>query len=59
MKSDFDKRKKHGLSEANINAMKESTLNLAPQDWERVILSDQLTSADQQIGIMRRDYIYR
>ena len=59
VKSDFDKKKKVGLSEADINALNESTVNLAPQDWERIILSDKLTSANQhqqKIGIMR-DYI--
>ena len=59
VKSAFDKKKKNGLSQADIAEMKKTTVNLAPQDWERRILADQLTSAAQhqeKIALMR-DYL--
>ena len=59
VKSAHDKKKKNGLTEVDIAKLKKSTVNLAPQDWERKILADNLTSAVQhkeKIALMR-DYL--
>ena len=42
-----DKKKKNGLTEADIVKLKKTTVNLAPQDCEKRILADNLTSAVQ------------
>ena len=47
VKSAHDKKKRHGLTEADITKLKKTTVNLAPQDWERKILADKLTSGVQ------------
>ena len=49
IKSDFDKKKRHGFSEGEVEALKKTTVNLAPSDWESRILADRLTSAAQHI----------
>ena len=59
IKSNFDKKKRHGFSEGEVEALKTNTLNLAPSDWESRILADRLTSAAQhhvKINIMK-DYL--
>ena len=59
VKSAHDKKKKNGLTEADIAMLKKTTVNLAPQDWESRILADELTSAAQhqeKIAVMR-DYL--
>ena len=59
VKSDHDKKKKNGLTEADIVKLKKTTVNLAPQDCEKRILADNLTSAVQhkaKIAVMR-DYL--
>ena len=59
VKSAHDKKKKNGLTEADIVQLKKTTVNLAPQDWERQILADNVTSAVQhkaKIAVMR-DYL--
>ena len=59
VKSAHDKKKKNGLTEADIAELKKSTVDLAPKDWERKILADNLTSAvqhKQKIALMR-DYL--
>ena len=48
IKSDFDKKKRHGFSEGELEALKKTTVNLVP-DWESRILADRLTSAAQHI----------
>ena len=45
VRSAHDKKKKNGLTEADIAELKKTTVNLAPQDWERKILADNVTSA--------------
>ena len=49
IKNDFDKKKRHGFSEGELEALKKTTVNLAPSDWESRILADRLTSAAQHI----------
>ena len=49
IKSDFDKKKRHGFSEGEVEALKKTTVDLAPSDWESRILADRLTSAAQHI----------
>ena len=59
IKSNFDKKKRHGFSEGELESLKATTVNLAPSDWESRILADRLTSAAQhivKINIMR-DYL--
>ena len=46
VKSGYDKvGRRRGLTEADIEVLKKTTVNLAPQDWEKRILNDSLTSA--------------
>ena len=46
VKSGYDKvGGRRGLTEADIEVLKKTTVNLAPQDWEKRILNDSLTSA--------------
>ena len=47
VKSGYDKvgRRRGGLTEADIEVLKKTSVNLAPQDWEKRILNDSLTSA--------------
>ena len=48
VKSGYDKvGGRRGLTEADIEVLKKTTVNLAPQDWEKRILNDSLTSAVQ------------
>ena len=48
MKSGYDKvGGRRCLTEADIEVLKKTTVNLAPQDWEKRILNDSLTSAVQ------------
>ena len=50
---------RRGLTEADIEVLKKTTVNLAPQDWEKRILNDSLTSEVQhrmKIAVMR-DYL--
>ena len=48
VKSGYDKvGRRRGLTEADIEVLKKTTANLAPQDWEKRILNDSLTSAVQ------------
>ena len=60
VKSGYDKvGRRRGLTEADIEVLKQTTVNLAPQDWEKRILNDSLTSAVQhrmKIAVMR-DYL--
>ena len=59
IKTNFDKKKRHGFSEGEVESLKTTTVNLAPSDWESRILADRLTSAAQhlvKINIMR-DYL--
>ena len=59
IKSDFDKKVKNGVNQAVISSLSTQTINLAPSDWERRILADNLTSASQhraKINIMT-DYL--
>ena len=60
VKSGYDKvGRRRGLTEADVEVLKKSTVNLAPQDWEKRILNDSLTSEVQhrmKIAVMR-DYL--
>ena len=49
VKSGYEKvgRRRGGLTEADIEVLKQTTVNLAPQDCEKRILNDSLTSAVQ------------
>ena len=52
-------RRRRGLTEADFEVLKKTTVNLVPQDWEKRILNDSLTSAVQhrmKIAVMR-DYL--
>ena len=60
MKSGYDKvGRRRGLTEVDIEVLKKTNVKLAPQDWEKRILNDSLTSAVQhqmKIAVMR-DYL--
>ena len=60
VKSGYDKvGGRRGLTEADIEVLKKTSVNLAPRDWERGILNDSLTSVVQyriKIAVMR-DYL--
>ena len=60
VKSGYDKvGRRRGLTEADVEVLKKSTVNLAPQDWEKRILNDSLTSEVQhrmKIAVMQ-DYL--
>ena len=59
IKKGVDKKKRHGLSREDTEALKRSTVNLAPEDWEQKILADRFLSAPQRrakISLMR-DYL--
>ena len=47
IKSDFDKKLRHGVSQGVISTLTTQTVNLAPSDWQKRILADNLTSAAQ------------
>ena len=59
IKKGVDKKKRHGLSREDMEALKGSTVNLAPEDWEQKILADRFVFAAQhraKISLMR-DYL--
>ena len=59
IKADFDKKMKNGVNQAVISSLTTQTVNFAPSDWQKRILADNLTSAEQhsaKIAIMT-DYL--
>ena len=59
IKKGANKKKRHGLSREDIEALNRFTVNLAPEDWEQKILADRFLSAPQcraKISLMR-DYL--
>ena len=55
IKADFDKKMKNGVNQAVISSLTTQTVNLAPSDWQKRILADNLTSGAQhsaKIAIM-------